>query len=81
MVLLRTQKWPVRLSVRTNGFHPLKRGSTPLRATNEGKKPSIFLNARLFCFRLKNKQFSVLNNLIYLKTKLLQYTFFQLQPN
>ena len=25
--------WPVRLSVRTPGFHPGKRGSTPLRAT------------------------------------------------
>lgn len=31
--------WPVRLSVRTNGFHPLKRGSTPLRAT----KPAMLL--------------------------------------
>lgn len=26
-------KWPVRLSVRTLGFQPRKRGSTPLRAT------------------------------------------------
>ena len=26
--------WPVRLSVRTPGFHPGKRGSIPLRATN-----------------------------------------------
>jgi hypothetical protein len=25
-------KWPVRLSVRTSGFQPEKRGSTPLRA-------------------------------------------------
>lgn len=30
----RPQKWPVRLSVRTLGFQPRKRGSTPLRATN-----------------------------------------------
>ena len=31
----RTQstRWPVRLSVRTPGFHPGKRGSIPLRAT------------------------------------------------
>ncbi len=27
-------KWPVRLSVRTLGFQPRKRGSTPLRATS-----------------------------------------------
>lgn len=26
-------KWPVRLSARTPGFHPGKRGSIPLRAT------------------------------------------------
>ncbi len=31
---LQTQtKWPVRLSARTPGFHPGKRGSIPLRAT------------------------------------------------
>ena len=31
---MRTQnKWPVRLSARTPGFHPGKRGSIPLRAT------------------------------------------------
>ena len=29
------QLWPVRLSARTPGFHPGKRGSIPLRATNE----------------------------------------------
>ena len=28
-----TTIWPVRLSVRSSGFHPGKRGSTPLRAT------------------------------------------------
>ena len=28
-----SKKWPVRLSVRTPGFHPGKRGSIPLRAT------------------------------------------------
>ncbi len=26
--------WPVRLGVRTPGFHPGSRGSNPLRATN-----------------------------------------------
>ena len=30
----RKVKWPVRLSVRSSGFHPGKRGSIPLRATN-----------------------------------------------
>ena len=31
-------KWPVRLSARTPGFHPGKRGSIPLRATKLTKK-------------------------------------------
>ncbi len=31
-------KWPVRLSARTPGFHPGKRGSIPLRATIDNKK-------------------------------------------
>ena len=30
---LPNQKWPVRLTVRTSGFHPGNRGSIPLRAT------------------------------------------------
>ena len=30
----RPAEWPVRLSVRTLGFQPRERGSTPLRATN-----------------------------------------------
>ena len=30
-------KWPVRLSARTSGFHPGKRGSIPLRATSFDK--------------------------------------------
>ena len=30
-----TTIWPVRLSVRSSGFHPGKRGSTPLRATKK----------------------------------------------
>lgn len=32
-------KRPVRLSVRTLGFHPRKRGSTPLRATKDPNSP------------------------------------------
>ena len=28
------KKWPVRLGVRTSGFHPGNRGSNPLRATS-----------------------------------------------
>ncbi len=31
--VIRAFNWPVRLSVRTPGFHPGKRGSIPLRAT------------------------------------------------
>ena len=31
---VQSMRWPVRLSVRTPGFHPGKRGSIPLRATN-----------------------------------------------
>ena len=30
--------WPVRLTVRTPGFHPGNRGSIPLRASNFTKK-------------------------------------------
>ena len=35
---LQTNLRPVRLSVRTLGFHPRKRGSTPLRATTNKNK-------------------------------------------
>ena len=34
-------RWPVRLSVRTPGFHPGKRGSTPLRATNKSRDGAV----------------------------------------
>ena len=34
-------KWPVRLSVRTSGFQPEKRGSTPLRAATSLLKAFI----------------------------------------
>ena len=33
MMTLSFYEWPIRLSVRTSGFHPGKRGSTPLWAT------------------------------------------------
>ncbi len=36
--ILEKGKWPVRLSARTPGFHPGKRGSIPLRATNFSSK-------------------------------------------
>ncbi len=58
-----TQKWPVRLSVRTNGFHPLKRGSTPLRATKEGNTKTCS-NAGLFCFTTVCKQRKTINLLV-----------------
>ena len=35
-------KWPVRLSVRTLGFHPRKRGSIPLRATKSRSFERLF---------------------------------------
>ena len=40
--------WPVRLTVRTPGFHPGNRGSIPLRASNIGeKKVNFFSKNRL----------------------------------
>ena len=33
-LLNKSNLWPVRLSARTPGFHPGKRGSIPLRATS-----------------------------------------------
>lgn len=42
------QLWPVRLSVRTPGFHPGKRGSIPLRATKVTMKiVTFFYNLKL----------------------------------
>ncbi len=38
--------WPYRLSVRTAGFHPVKRGSTPRRVT----KQKMIAFRRFFCF-------------------------------
>lgn len=35
--------WPVRLTVRTSGFHPGNRGSIPLRATEKTFNP-LFVN-------------------------------------
>jgi hypothetical protein len=35
-LVVRSKFWPVRLSVRTPGFQPGKRGSTPLRAAKVG---------------------------------------------
>ena len=34
-IALSSITWPLRLSVRTSGFHPGKRGSTPLGATKK----------------------------------------------
>ena len=46
--------WPVRLGVRTPGFHPGSRGSNPLRATSKkGTQPGAFFAfkpARKACF-------------------------------
>ena len=40
--------WPVRLTVRTPGFHPGNRGSIPLQASNIGeKKVNFFSKNRL----------------------------------
>ena len=36
-------QWPVRLGVRTPGFHPGSRGSNPLRATFDSPDSSVFL--------------------------------------
>ena len=35
--------WPVRLGVRTPGFHPGSRGSNPLRATKKDLNGSFFI--------------------------------------
>ena len=52
-------KWPVRLGVRTPGFHPGNRGSIPLRATKKRKILWQIINQlskELEVAKLKNKE-------------------------
>jgi hypothetical protein len=62
---LHFQKWPVRLGVRTPGFHPGNRGSIPLRAT---KNPLCVKQRGFFIFtnRITNRFYW----LLLLKTSL-----------
>ena len=58
-----SRRWPVRLSVRTPGFHPGKRGSIPLRATILNKKiRNIMANHKSALKRIRsNEKKRVLN--------------------
>ena len=53
-------KWPVRLGVRTPGFHPGNRGSIPLRATK--KKKNIMANHKSAIKRIKSDKEKMLRN-------------------
>ena len=48
--------WPVRLSVRTPGFQPGKRGSIPLRAATHTPQIAVSLCCPLLCGKFKNIQ-------------------------
>ena len=53
-------EWPVRLGVRTPGFHPGNRGSIPLRATK--KKKNIMANHKSAIKRIKSDKEKMLRN-------------------
>ena len=67
---IRETKWPVRLSVRTPGFHPGKGGSIPPRATKNFKQWSVRLGVRTPGFHPGNRGSIPLRTTIKTLTKL-----------
>ena len=55
----KAQRWPVRLSVRTPGFQPGKRGSIPLRAATEALSATGMSQRGPFVYRLGRQVFNL----------------------
>jgi small subunit ribosomal protein S20 len=62
------RRWPVRLSARTPGFHPGKRGSIPLRATIYYNKEKQMANHKSALKRIRSNETKRLRNKYQHKT-------------
>ena len=60
--------WPVRLGVRTPGFHPGNRGSIPLRAADLEIKKKDMANHKSALKRIRSNETKALNNKYWHKT-------------
>lgn len=65
---MQSKQWPVRLGVRTQGFHPCNRGSIPLRATKTRTKFKEMANHKSSVKRIRQTEARRIHNRYFAKT-------------